>query len=78
MEVVVAFTDGTKSSEEVIARSVLVVERLVSEPMGERVDAESGLHVSSHLVAEKATYMMNEDQPGGSGKEKSTSPVSPA
>jgi hypothetical protein len=34
MEVVVAFTDGAEGSEEVVTRSVLVIERLVSEPMG--------------------------------------------
>ena len=35
MEVVVAFSDGAKSSDEVVARGVFVVERLISEPMGQ-------------------------------------------
>ena len=40
VEVVVALTDGAESSEEVVAGSVLVVERFISEPMSERVDTE--------------------------------------
>jgi hypothetical protein len=43
MEVVVSFTNGAESSKEVIAGSVLVIERLVSEPVSERVDTEGGL-----------------------------------
>lgn len=46
VEVVVTFSDGAKSGEKVVAGSVLVIERLVSEPMGERVDTERGLEVS--------------------------------
>lgn len=46
VEVVVAFSDGAKSGEEVVAGGMLVIERLVSEPMGERVDTERGLGVS--------------------------------
>jgi hypothetical protein len=46
VEVVVAFTDGTEGSEEVVAGSVLVIERLVSEPMSERVDTEGRLGIS--------------------------------
>ena len=47
VEVVVTFTNGAESSEEVVAGSVLVIERLVSEPMSERVDTESGLDISN-------------------------------
>jgi len=46
VEVVVALTDGAESSEEVITGSVLVVERLVSEPVSQGVDTEGGLGVS--------------------------------
>ena len=46
VEVVVAFSDGAEGGEEVVTGSVLVIERLVSEPMGERVDTEGGLVVS--------------------------------
>ena len=46
VEVVVTFTDGTEGSEEVVAGSVLVIERLVSEPVGERVDTEGRLEIS--------------------------------
>ena len=42
----VALTDGAESSEEVITGSVLVVERLVSEPVSQGVDTEGGLGVS--------------------------------
>ena len=41
MEVVVALSNRDKSSDPMVARSVLVVERSLSEPVSERVDAES-------------------------------------
>ena len=40
VEVVVPLADGAERSEEVIAGSVLVVEWLVAEPMGKRIDAK--------------------------------------
>ena len=43
VEVVVALTKGDKSSDDMVARRVAVIEWLVSEPMSQRVDAESGL-----------------------------------
>jgi hypothetical protein len=46
VEVVVTFSNGAQSGDEVVTRSVLVVERLVTEPMGKRVDAEGRLNVS--------------------------------
>ena len=46
VEVVVTFTNGAESSEEVVAGSVLVIEGLVSEPVSERVDTEGGLEIS--------------------------------
>jgi len=46
VEVVVAFSDGAEGGEEVVAGSVLVVKRLVTEPVGERVDTEGRLVIS--------------------------------
>ena len=46
MEVVVALTDGDECSDEVIPGSVFVVERCLTEPMSERVDAECRLRRS--------------------------------
>lgn len=43
MEVVVAFTEGDESSDDVVPGAVAVVEGLVTEPVSERVDAEGGL-----------------------------------
>lgn len=43
MEVVVALTEGHECRDPVIARRVAVVKRLVTEPMGERVDAKCSL-----------------------------------
>ena len=43
VEVVVTFTDSDESSDHVVARSVLVIERSLAEPVSERVDAESRL-----------------------------------
>lgn len=43
MEIVVAFTNSSKSGGEMIAGSVLVIERSLAEPVSQRVDTESGL-----------------------------------
>lgn len=43
VEVVVTLTEGDKSRDEVITGRVAVIKGLVTEPMGQRVDAESGL-----------------------------------
>jgi len=45
MEVVVTFTNSRKSCSEVISWSMLVIEGRFAEPVGKRVDTESGLHV---------------------------------
>lgn len=47
MEVMVTFTNGNESSNEVITRRVLVIERSVAEPMRKGIDAESGLSLIS-------------------------------
>lgn len=41
MEVMISFADGNKGGNHVVTRSVLVIERRLSEPMRERVYAES-------------------------------------
>lgn len=75
----VTFSNCAKSSDKVIARSVLVVERLVTEPMSKRVDTECRLSVSvCAKVVKSITYMVNENESSGTGKEESTSPVSPS
>lgn len=43
VEVVVSFSKSDDSSDNMVTRGVAVVERLVAEPMGQRVDAEGGL-----------------------------------
>lgn len=43
MKVVVALTECNKSGEDMVARAVAVVKRLLTEPVGQGVDAESGL-----------------------------------
>ena len=43
VEVVVAFTESDKGSDDVVPGAVAVVERLVSKPVSEGVDAEGGL-----------------------------------
>jgi len=63
VEVVVTFANSDERGEKVISRSVLVVERLVTEPVGERVDAESGV--------------VNKDQSSSTREEESTSPITP-
>lgn len=43
MEVVVAFTKGNQCSEDMVSWGSSVVKRLHTNPVGQRVDAESGL-----------------------------------
>jgi len=40
---VVAFAEGDESGNDVVARRVAVVKRLLAEPVGQRVDAKGGL-----------------------------------
>lgn len=44
VEVVVALANGAKSSDDMVSRRVLVVEGLLTKPMGKRVDTESRLN----------------------------------
>ena len=64
VEVVVALAEGDKSGDDVVARRVAVVEGLVAEPVGQRVDAEGGL-----LDEAEAQY---------AGVDIATDPVTPA
>lgn len=51
MEVVVTFPNGDKCSNQVIARSVLVVKRCLTQPVSEGVDTKCGLQkmLSRHI-----------------------------
>lgn len=63
VEVVVSLTHGDESGNDVITRTVAVVERLVSEVVGERVDAEGGL--------------LNDEDAENTGVNESTVPITP-
>ena len=63
LQVMVTLTDCDERSDEVITRSVLVIERCIAQPVSERVDAES--------------RMVDEKQASCSGKEEAASPVAP-
>ena len=43
MEVMIPLTKSDKSSDEMVARTVTIVERLVPEPVGKGIHAEGGL-----------------------------------
>lgn len=43
VEVVVSLADGDQGGDEVVTRGVLVIESVLSQPMGQRVDTEGGL-----------------------------------
>jgi len=64
MEVVVTLSNRNKSSDPMVTRSVLVVEGSLSEPVSERVDAESGV--------------MNEEESSGTGEEESSTVIVPS
>ena len=44
VKVVVTFTNGHKSGNKMVARRVLIIERRISQPMCQRVDAECRLN----------------------------------
>jgi hypothetical protein len=43
MEVVVSFTDSDQSGDDMVTRSMLIIERSVTEPVSERVYTEGRL-----------------------------------
>jgi hypothetical protein len=63
MEVVVAFAKRHEGGEDVVSGRVAVIERLISEPVGQRVDAESGL--------------LNKEDPEEARVDKASEPVAP-
>ncbi len=63
MEVVVAFSERDEGGNDVVTGRVAVIERLVAEPVSERVDAESGL--------------LDEEDAEDSGVEETAEPVAP-
>lgn len=64
VEVVVALSERDKSRDDMIARRVSVVEGLVTEPVGQGVDAEGGL--------------LHEENAQDAGVDEATPPISPA
>lgn len=64
VEVVVTLAEGDESSDDVIPGAVAVVEGLVSEPVGKRVDAEGSL--------------LDEEDAENAGVDVSAPPVSPS
>lgn len=64
VEVVVTLSERDKSRDDMIARRVSVVEGLVTEPVGQGVDAEGGL--------------LHEEDAQDAGVDEATLPISPA
>jgi len=64
VEVVVTFSYGNESGNPVVLGRVLVVEGSVSEPVGERVDAEG--------------RVVDEEETSGTGEEESSAVISPS
>lgn len=64
VEVVVALAEGDESGDDVVAGAVAIVEGLVTEPVGQRVDAEGGL--------------LDEEDAEDAGVDVATPPVTPA
>jgi len=82
---VVSLSDGDQGGNEVVTRSVLVIESVLSEPMSQRVDTEGGLQgqvEDCQTTAERRriiyyTHVVHEQQPSSSGKEETSLPVTP-
>ena len=64
MEVVVSLTESDQSRDEVITRAVAVVERLITEPVSQGIDAEGSL--------------LNDEDPEDACVDEATQPVIPA
>lgn len=64
MEVVVAFSKCDEGCDDVVTGRVAIIERLVAEPVSERVDAKSGL--------------LDEEDAEDSAVEEAAEPVAPA
>lgn len=64
VEVVVTLSKGDQSGDHVITRRIAVVEWLVTEPMGQRVDAEGGL--------------LDEEDSQNTSVDESSHPITPA
>ena len=64
VEVVVTLADGDERGDPVVLRRMLVVERCLTEPMSERVDAEG--------------RVVDEQQASGAGEEEAAAPVAPS
>jgi hypothetical protein len=64
VEVVVTLTEGDKSGDDVITGRVAIIERLVAEPVGKRVDTEGSL--------------LDETNTEDTGIDETTPPVTPA
>lgn len=60
---VIALTKGDEGSDNVVSRRVAVIKGLVTEPMGQAIDAEGGL--------------LNEEDTKDSGIDEATNPVIP-
>jgi hypothetical protein len=82
MEVVVTLADGDERGDPVVLRGVLVVEGSLTEPVGERVDAEGRLRVKEKSEREegkreKRTNVVDEEKTSGTGEEETTAVVAP-
>jgi hypothetical protein len=51
VEVVVSFTNGNKSSDEVVARTVFVIKWCFTKPVSERVNTERRLEVQGQRLS---------------------------
>jgi hypothetical protein len=51
VEVVVSFTNGNESSDEVVARTVFVIERRFTKPVSERVNTECRLEIQGQRLS---------------------------
>ena len=81
MEVMVTLSEGDKRGENVIARSMLVVEGSFTEPVSERVDTEGRLSIRgesdcSYLSA-KRTHVVDKEQTSERRIEITATPIAP-
>jgi len=75
VEVVVTFTKSAEGSDDMITRSVLVIERCFTEPVGEGVDAEGGVvdeAETEDTSIDEATLGVAPEEPGNKSGDNET------
>jgi hypothetical protein len=81
VEVVVSLTNSGESGEDMVSRSMFVIEGAISEPVRKRINAESGLVTGlgswDEMKSKNRTHVVNKAQPEDTRIHISTTGIAP-